>query len=120
MGSIIRDLETNELVKSEDFVNRNGIVVVYFSSSKVTVHPRIRPVLSRLIKIWKNRGVSIGICDLGFGPSGVKVGDQEIHFYYLPLILFYHSGELKYSYGGINRDEDFEEIFVKIFREIDT
>ena len=118
MNTLVRDIETGSNVNLDDFINRRGIVVLYFTSYKVSVHPRIKPVLSRLIKKWNDKGVSIGICDLGHnGSSGVKVGEHDIHFFNLPLIFFYHSGELKYTLQTINQDEEFEELFVKMFSE---
>ncbi|MHA1200886.1 MAG: hypothetical protein ACTSQF_16350 [Candidatus Heimdallarchaeaceae archaeon] len=117
MKSLVRDLETNQSVDLDEFIVRKGIVVLYFRSHKVNVTPRIEPILYRVIEKWKNRGVSIGVCELGFSGSGLKISDHEIHFYHLPLLFIYHSGSLKYTPQGIFRDEIFDEMFVKMFEE---
>ncbi|MCE7747353.1 MAG: hypothetical protein GPJ51_03085 [Candidatus Heimdallarchaeota archaeon] len=115
MNDFVRDLETGTKVEIEDFINRKGIVVLYFTSPQFAVSPRIEPILSRLIQKWKYRGVSIGICTIGVVSSGIKVREQEIQFYHLPLYFFYHSGKLKFQLQDLYKDEDFEEIFVEIF-----
>jgi hypothetical protein len=117
LTAYVKDIETNSKVDLDTFINKKGIVVLYFRSHKISVTPKIEPVLHRVIEKWRNKGVSIGICNLGISLEGLKIGEYEIHFYHLPLFFLYHSGELKYTLQTLVKDEDFEEVFVKMFNE---